>query len=272
MNQITEAFTKSNIDAAFNSVSRAVQSLSAQNLDINGINEVIQNIAPGAQSFDDLQQATYVAQYLIADVITTGATVLYTSIPNEVLAQADLMKAKSTASILYGNETVEVENDDGTVSKVVRQRNGRKGGNGPTKLEQAKVLFEANPTVPRSVLIDMMVKDIGISKNTGSTYYATFNKGTGRATGGRKGKQVGGSSRDLQVKEVYESKPEWTDRKELVAAIVEKTGCSTASANTFSYKVMPSSGTRKRAPKVIKSTEPKTVASVLGGIKNKAKK
>lgn len=270
MNQIADAFAKSNIDARFNSVSRATQSLTAQNLDVAGVNDVIRSLAPTAANIDDLQLATYVAQYLIADAVTTGATVLYAEVPNEILAQADLMKANSGASAaLYGNENVEIENEDGSITKVTRQRTGRKGGSGPTKLDQAKALFDANPTVPRGVLIDMMVAQIGISKNTGSTYYATFNKDAKRGDGKRAPRNGGGSNRDAQVKAVYESKTEWTDRKELVAAIVEATGCSTASANTFSYKVMPSTGRAKREPKVIKSNEPKTVASVLGNIKNK---
>lgn len=282
---IIEVLNNAGIDLRNHSPSRAVQSFLAKQLDLDATNRFVATIAPSVAPFADLQLAHLSAGYLIEDTLKTGRTVVYGTDEESAASIRDMieraMKLQSTTynSSMYGESPVHVMDDDGNIVRVDRTTTTtaapKRGKGAASAQHKAKELFDANPTLSRADMLQKMVAELGISANTASTYFASFNKDAKRATGGRKGKGAGTTvSREDQVREVFASRETWANRKELVEAIVAATGCSPASANTFSYKVMSSDrGATKREPKVIKAEKTKkSSAEVLGAIGKKTKK
>lgn len=256
------------IDLRNLSVSRAVQSFTSKQLDLTNTNKFIKTLAPNAPVVEDLETAHYVASHLIQDTLVSGRTVVYPDAIAEILSKAAHTKSISYNGAMYGTETVNSVDEEGNIVRVQQDKTSKRSKGAGSAQAKAQIMFTDNPTLSRSEMIAMMVTELQISANTGSTYYAAFNKDAKRATGGKKGKRAAGGSRDEQVLAVFNSKPTWADRKELVAAIVEQTGATPASANTFSYKVMPSG----RAPKAKKVAVKKSAATILGDIGTKNKK
>lgn len=239
------------------SFSRAVQEFAGRELNLDQINMLIREIAPAAPTFDDLQLGHYVASYLIQDIVRRQLTHAPSEDDlNQALKAAANLKRTSYNGVVFGDEvTVTVEDENGDMVRVVKKRAKRTEG-GETAQDRARKLFDANPSLTRREMMAKFVAELGISTNTAATYFAAFNKTAKRATGGKKGLRREGISREEQVRAVYESRTEWSDRKEFVQAIVDAVGCSAASANTYSYKMMPSAG---RGKKVAAAAEPKKV-------------
>jgi hypothetical protein len=252
------------------SPARAVQDFNKLNLDLQATNAFIAELVPTAsQTIEDPEIAQHTAGYLI-QFIVKNELIEPLSDSHELdiaIGKARTLidaKPKGTIGAPLG-VTEDGEASDATPATTTSANGTKPKRERGEKSGQAKAqkLFDDNPTLTRRELIDLMVTKLSISSNTGSTYFAMFNKTAKRATGGVKGKNTG-PRREDQVREVFDSKPKWKDRGELVEAIMKATGCTKASANTFSYRVMESP--RKTGAVIVQApSSKKTAPAVVKG-------
>lgn len=233
-----------------NSPARAVQDFLSRELDIIKTNAFIRELIPHAPIFqpEDLQVALYTAGYLVQDIVSNKLTHMTDDTFVSANARAVALAEKSYQKAIYAGGPITRLDDDGNIINDVAQpkkvaepkpKPSTKSG-----LEIAREVFAADPTLDRAAFIDILVTQHGIKSATATSYCSQVGVKPGDVKPKTKKASSGKESREDCVARVYATKMEWTSRKDLIDAIVEDCGCSRASAQTFSYKVMPSAKTK----------------------------
>lgn len=236
-----------------NSPARAVQEFTARSMDLFDTNILINQLDPSATRIDDLELARNTAGYMIQTIVRAGDQPVL-DLYKTAHAAATKLKARSYQSSLYGGGPVTRMDEHGNVivpTNPTSTRPNRRLGE-KTTLQQAEELFNANPSLGRQAMMALFIDNIdGMKPGTASAYYAKLNHDHPRKIDPttKAPRSKSGERREDQVKRVFESRASWTDRAELLDAIVAEVGCSRASANTFSYAVMPSTGRKGRTKK-----------------------
>ena len=235
------------------SYSRAVQEFLARQYDIHKTNTLIAMIDDRATPIADLQTAHYACAYMIQEVVKVGDVATPPHYFESALKHAQELKDRMPeVAPLYNGAPLHRIDEDGNIIETKR------GSSGVSALERARELFTANPDLDRQAIQTMFVDQLGIAATTASSYYWSLTKATDATTGSDSGptttrppkaartKKVGERRAD-QIKRVFDSRPSWSNRAELLDAVIAETGCSRAAANTFSYTVMPSTKPKGKA-------------------------
>lgn len=235
------------------SPSRAVNQFMRLNLDLDRTNALIAALVTDAKvvttSEDDLQLAHYTCAYMIQDIVKSEAP---TSELYEAARQRALeLRDASYQRIVYTGQPLTREDENGNIISNTIQAAATRTRGGKSALERAQTIVNDNPTMSRKDLIALMVAEIdGLKEGTAASYYWKVTKDMPSTTRPPAAKASNTrETRSDQVRRVFESKPEWADRNELLDAIVAELDCTRASANTFSYVVMPSTGRKGKSKK-----------------------
>ena len=229
---------------------RAVRWCSELKLPLDKANAAIKRIAPCQdQPVADLHLAHLVLNYLVQAVVTHRLHDVTVGQYQEALANANVLRDQSYLKSLYGEATMvetttTIDEDGNEVRSVVRRTvksTTVRVKDEESGMDKARRVAAENPSASRSELADLLVAE-GLRRTTVHSYLSVVCKGDATREASRKGKKSKGSERKRQVQAVFDSRPSWSSRAELIDALVAD-GMLRTSANTFSYHVMP--GTKK---------------------------
>lgn len=156
-----------------NSFTRAVQNLRLQYGELRNIaqyEQLVKEVTDIDRKFNDIFTARYTFLFLMQDIIRS--TLAGTGVPESemlaLLSQAEI-KAKD---FLFANPWSRMTDEVGVPAPEGSTVRGTKtkARTGETKAERAKVLYGENREKTRKELIELFMKELGMSKAGASTY------------------------------------------------------------------------------------------------------